>query len=164
MVNLVSTRFCVRLFSSWAAPSMYRCLGWFPPRCRTLHFPVMNYTGFLSVHFSSLLHWMTAQCSGVLVSHSQFCVISRPDEDTHYLIIQIIKCLILFLALAGTVNFESSPVCIILFCCQAALSAIFMSANLNLRVTFARERWSLCVRLNRPILAKIVFSSTICYS
>lgn len=84
---------------------------------------------------------MMAQHSGVLVSCSQF---SKPDEDAHYIIIQIIKCLILFLALTGTVNFESSPVCIIFFCYWTALSAIFMSTNLNLGVTLI-EKSEICV-------------------
>ena len=71
VVNLVPTRtpraFSAKLFRSWSAPSMYWCMDLFLPRCRTLHFPSLNFMRFLSAHSSSLLRslGMAAQPSGV---------------------------------------------------------------------------------------------------
>lgn len=46
MFNLVSARipstFSVKLFSRQLAPSTYRCMELFLPRCRTLHLPLWN--------------------------------------------------------------------------------------------------------------------------
>lgn len=81
--NTVSIRnsgsFTANLFSRWAVPSMYLCLGWFLPGCRTSHFPLLNYTGSLSAYFSSLL------------TFSRFCIISRLANGTLHLITRIIN-------------------------------------------------------------------------
>ena len=49
--NLVSTRtrrsIFTKLLSSLSSPSMYWCLGLFLPRCRTVHFPLLNFMRFL---------------------------------------------------------------------------------------------------------------------
>lgn len=38
-----------------SAPSIYWCLGLFLPKCRTCHLPLLNFTMFLTKHFSYLL-------------------------------------------------------------------------------------------------------------
>lgn len=58
MFNLVATRtpksFSVNLLPSWVSPNMYRCMGFFLPRCRTLFFSSLNFTGFMPAHLFSL--------------------------------------------------------------------------------------------------------------
>lgn len=49
--------FSARLLCGWSAPqppSLYWCMGLFLPRCRTSHFPLLNFMRFLYAHFSSL--------------------------------------------------------------------------------------------------------------
>lgn len=54
--------FSAELISSWALPSMYLYMELFHPMCRILHFPLMNFTRFLSAYLSSLLRslWIAA--------------------------------------------------------------------------------------------------------
>jgi len=95
MVNLVSTRtsrgFSANLLSSWAAPSIYWCMGLSLPRCRTLHFPLLNCMRFLSAHFSSLLRslWLAAKLSGVSATPHSF--ISGVSATPHSFISIVIK-------------------------------------------------------------------------
>ncbi|XP_066851872.1 lethal(3)malignant brain tumor-like protein 2 isoform X4 [Anser cygnoides] len=80
MFNLVSTRTPgsflakVLLLSTRSASGVCWCLGLFLPRGRTLHFPVLNFTGFSSAHFSSLSRslWMAAQPPGVSAAPPSF--------------------------------------------------------------------------------------------
>lgn len=53
---------CPQLFSRWLAPSLSWCMGLFLGRCRAFCFCVLNFMGFLSIHFSILLRslWMAA--------------------------------------------------------------------------------------------------------
>lgn len=52
----------IEFLSSWVAAPIYWGLVYFLPRCKTLHFPLLNFMMFLSSHFSSLLRyiWKTA--------------------------------------------------------------------------------------------------------
>ena len=70
-LKLDSTRitrsFSAKPLSSWSAPSLYWCLVLFLYRCRTLHFPLLNFMRFPSVHLSSLSRFlrMAAWPSGI---------------------------------------------------------------------------------------------------
>jgi len=71
MVKLLSTStprsLSAELLSNRSTPSLYRCMGLFVPRCRTLHLPLLNFIRFLSAQLSSLSRsrWMAAQPSGI---------------------------------------------------------------------------------------------------
>ena len=75
MSKLMSTAsFSDKLRFSWVDSSIYRCLGLFLPRCRTLHFPLLNFMRLLSAHFSSLSRslWMAAQPYGISATPPSF--------------------------------------------------------------------------------------------
>lgn len=62
--------FSAKLLLSWSAPSMYCWLGFFLPRCRSWHFPLLNFIRSLQVHFLSLLTslWWQHHCQLLLPS------------------------------------------------------------------------------------------------
>ena len=66
-----------QLLWSWSAPSVYWYAGLFFLRCRSSHFPLLNFMRFLPAHFSSLPRslWMAAQPSGVSATPSSFLVV-----------------------------------------------------------------------------------------
>lgn len=62
--------FSSKLLFSWVALSMSWCVKFFFPRCRTLHFSLLNSMSFLSAHFSSISkpNWMGAWYFGILAT------------------------------------------------------------------------------------------------
>ena len=77
MLSFSSTRtlryFSARLLTRTAPSSLYIRLGFFRPKCKTLHFAMMNLIRFTQAHFSSLLRslWMVSLPSTILpVWHS----------------------------------------------------------------------------------------------
>ena len=79
MVSMLSIRtlkdFPLELFSRPAALSMHWCFGLFLPKSGTLHLLLLDFTGFLSAHFSSL--WrslcMTAWLSSLSATALGLC-------------------------------------------------------------------------------------------
>ena len=63
-----------RVLSSWVTLSKKWCLCLFLPRCRPLHFPLLNLMMFLSAYISSLQRslWMVVHPCGLLTAPSRF--------------------------------------------------------------------------------------------
>lgn len=82
MIPLVSTRI-PRFFPARLIATSLPGVG--PPQAEILHFPGLNFSGSLPVHFSSWPRalWMAAQPSGVSTFHGfQCCVICKLAEST----------------------------------------------------------------------------------
>jgi len=47
--------FSVKMLLNSLDPIVYKCMGLFLPRCKTLHFSVLNFMRFLLVHLPGLL-------------------------------------------------------------------------------------------------------------
>ena len=88
-VSLLATRtprsFTAKLLLSWPIPSLSCCLGLSLPRSRTLNFPLLNFTRFLSAHFSSMPRslWMAEYTSAVSDTPPGF-VLSANLLSVHY--------------------------------------------------------------------------------
>lgn len=50
------------LLFSWMTPRVFRCMELSLPRCKTLHFPLLNFMRFLPAHFSSLVRSCPFEC------------------------------------------------------------------------------------------------------
>ena len=79
LIIFVPTPLSAKL-SGQLSPSLYWYMRLFLPMCRTLHFPLLNFSRFLSALFSSLSRsfWMVAWLSGVssallILCHLQTC-------------------------------------------------------------------------------------------
>lgn len=75
MVSLRTSRaFSINLYSSWLLISLYQCLVFFLPRCRTLYFPLLNGVRLLLYHFSSLVRSLRVAASGISAACLNFCI------------------------------------------------------------------------------------------
>lgn len=71
----------LQLLSRQLVPGVYWCMGLFLLRCKTWHFPLLNFMRFLSAQFSSLFR------SLLMATHASLGIIGDPVEKCKGIIV-----------------------------------------------------------------------------